>query len=193
MARVKKESKQRKARGAGGNVRGKAKSKRGKPGSKVERKPSAKVMRPNSRPAAKSKPSARSKAPAKSKPSAKPKSSPTPTGTRKQAAKAIRKAKAKRDSAGTARGGRRTAKVRPAAAPPAKAIAVLRIRDLDPLRKCGPGTSVERLIRVDTAGRDGPEAHLIYLDRHGWYCEHGRACHAVGHARRHAREHDTHG
>ena len=28
-------------------------------------------------------------------------------------------------------------------------------------------------------------AHLVFFDRHGWYCEHGRTCPAVGHAKKH--------
>jgi len=27
-------------------------------------------------------------------------------------------------------------------------------------------------------------AHLVFFDRHGWYCEHGRTCPAVGHAKK---------
>lgn len=61
---------------------------------------------------------------------------------------------------------------------------IVRVRALDPFRKCGPGTSVERLIRVDELVDRRVEAHLVFLDRHGWYCEHGRTCHAVGHARK---------
>jgi hypothetical protein len=58
------------------------------------------------------------------------------------------------------------------------------IKPLDPLRKCGPNTSVQFLYRVDEEvdGRSTP--HLVFFDRHGWYCEHGRSCPAVGHARK---------
>ena len=63
---------------------------------------------------------------------------------------------------------------------------VVRIHELDPLAKCGRGTSVQRLIRVDEVIDHAREAHLVFLDRHGWYCEHGPTCPAVGHARRHA-------
>lgn len=63
---------------------------------------------------------------------------------------------------------------------------VIRIVDLDPFEKCGRGTSVQRLIRVDEMIDRAREAHLVFLDRHGWYCEHGRTCPAVGHARKHA-------
>lgn len=62
---------------------------------------------------------------------------------------------------------------------------IVRVRDLDPYKKCGAGTSVERLVRVDEMVDRRLEAHLVFLDRHGWYCEHGRSCHAVGHARKH--------
>lgn len=58
------------------------------------------------------------------------------------------------------------------------------VKRLDPLRKCGPNTSVQFLFRVDEEvdGRNTP--HLVFFDRHGWYCEHGRSCPAVGHARK---------
>jgi hypothetical protein len=58
------------------------------------------------------------------------------------------------------------------------------VKSLDPLRKCGPNTSVQFLYRVDEEvdGRSTP--HLVFFDRHGWYCEHGRSCPAVGHARK---------
>ncbi|HEY0997714.1 MAG TPA: hypothetical protein VGD77_17125, partial [Gemmatimonadaceae bacterium] len=64
-----------------------------------------------------------------------------------------------------------------------------RVRQLDPRAKCGPGTSVEWLVRVDERLKDGRvEAHLVFFDRHGWYCEHGASCHAVAPAKRHVRE-----
>ena len=58
------------------------------------------------------------------------------------------------------------------------------VKPLDPLRKCGPKTTVQFLYRVDEEvdGRNTP--HLVFFDRHGWYCEHGRSCPAVGHARK---------
>ena len=58
------------------------------------------------------------------------------------------------------------------------------VKTLDPLRKCGPNTTVQFLYRVDEQvdGRSTP--HLVFFDRHGWYCEHGRSCPAVGHARK---------
>jgi hypothetical protein len=59
------------------------------------------------------------------------------------------------------------------------------VKALDPLRKCGPGTSVQLLYRVDETIDGRSTAHLVFFDRHGWYCEHGRNCPAVGHARKH--------
>ena len=46
---------------------------------------------------------------------------------------------------------------------------------------------MQRLIRVDERTDGRVEAHLVVFDMHGWYCEHGTACHAVGTARAHAR------
>ena len=63
---------------------------------------------------------------------------------------------------------------------------VVRVLDLDPFAKCGRGTSVQRLIRVDEVIDQSRQAHLVFFDRHGWYCEHGPTCPAVGHARKHA-------
>ena len=62
--------------------------------------------------------------------------------------------------------------------------AIWSIRALDPTRKCGPGTSVERLLRVDEKANGRTTAHLVFLDRHGWYCEHGPSCPAVLPARK---------
>ena len=58
------------------------------------------------------------------------------------------------------------------------------IKTLDPIQKCGPGTSVQFLYRVDESVDGRITAHLVFFDRHGWYCEHGRTCPAVGHARK---------
>jgi hypothetical protein len=70
---------------------------------------------------------------------------------------------------------------RPKADPP---VRVVRIRPLDPQAKCGPGTSVERLYRVDVTIDGAQAAHLVFFDRHGLYCEHGRSCPAVDDVRR---------
>jgi hypothetical protein len=58
-------------------------------------------------------------------------------------------------------------------------------KELDPLQKCGPSTTVQRLYRIDELVDDEPSrVHLVFFDRHGWYCEHGRDCAAVSHARK---------
>jgi hypothetical protein len=62
------------------------------------------------------------------------------------------------------------------------AKSVVAIRPLDPLRKCGPSTSVQLLYRVDESIDGRRTSHLVFFDRHGWYCEHGRTCPAVGYA-----------
>lgn len=64
----------------------------------------------------------------------------------------------------------------------------VRIRELDPLAKCGSGTSVQLLYRVDELLDGAPMAHLVFFDRHGWYCEHGRNCPAVADVRRLGRQ-----
>jgi len=69
-----------------------------------------------------------------------------------------------------------------AVGPPAKQRVA--IKPLDPLRKCGPNTSVQFLYRVDESIDGRITAHLVFFDRHGWYCEHGRTCPAVGHAKK---------
>jgi hypothetical protein len=63
--------------------------------------------------------------------------------------------------------------------------AQFRVKELNAQQKCGQGTSVERLFRVDETADGLAKAHLVFLDRrHGWYCEHGVECPAVGQARR---------
>jgi hypothetical protein len=56
---------------------------------------------------------------------------------------------------------------------------IMRVRELDPRAKCGAGTSVQRLFRVDAVSSSASVTHLVFLDRHGLYCEHGRGCPAV--------------
>ena len=59
------------------------------------------------------------------------------------------------------------------------------VRELDPQRKCGPATSVQRLYRINEESTDGQtRSHMVFFDKHGWYCEHGRDCPAVKHARK---------
>lgn len=77
--------------------------------------------------------------------------------------------------------GRPTASSAKATTPPAQ----FRVKELNAQQKCGPGTSVERLFRVDETADGAAKAHLVFLDRrHGWYCEHGVECPAVGQAKR---------
>jgi hypothetical protein len=46
---------------------------------------------------------------------------------------------------------------------------------------------VEHLVRVRLRPNDAP--HLVFHDRHGWYCEsHGPSCHAVTLAREEVKE-----
>ena len=77
--------------------------------------------------------------------------------------------------------GRAKAKLTPAGEPEVR----FRVKELNAQQKCGPGTSVERLFRVDEMADGAAKAHLVFLDRrHGWYCEHGVECPAVRQARR---------
>ena len=76
----------------------------------------------------------------------------------------------------------RSAKPKKRAAP--DSAVKFEIRELDPIRKCGPGTTVQQLIRVIERTDGHATNHLVFFDRHGWYCEHGRECHAVKHARK---------
>ena len=70
----------------------------------------------------------------------------------------------------------------------------VKIRELDPVLKCGPDTSVQFLYRVDEQREGAPlTAHLVFFDRHGWYCEHGRNCPAVADVRKHGRMHHLFG
>jgi len=44
---------------------------------------------------------------------------------------------------------------------------------------CGKGTRVARVFRVEERSNEKRVMHLVFLDRHGWYCEHGSECPAV--------------
>jgi len=44
---------------------------------------------------------------------------------------------------------------------------------------CGKGTSVRELYRVEETRDRTKIHHLVFFDRHGWYCEHGKQCSAV--------------
>lgn len=63
---------------------------------------------------------------------------------------------------------------------------LMRIRQLDPQGTCGEGTTVMQLFRVDDLPEETARVHMVFHDRHGWYCEHGRECPAVAAVRRHA-------
>jgi hypothetical protein len=63
----------------------------------------------------------------------------------------------------------------------------VRIRELNPQELCGSGTSVTRLYRVDDLPTNLASVHLVFFDKHGWYCEHGRECPAVAAVQRHTR------
>ena len=62
----------------------------------------------------------------------------------------------------------------------APSLREVKVKELDPITRCGPDTSVELLYRVDER-LDGRAAgvHLVFFDRYGWYCVHGRGCAAV--------------
>ena len=60
----------------------------------------------------------------------------------------------------------------------------VRIRQLDPQAVCGPRTQVQQLFRVHDLLDGKPTVHMVYFDRHGWYCEHGPTCRAVDHVKR---------
>jgi len=55
----------------------------------------------------------------------------------------------------------------------------VRIRPMDPFEMCGKGTSVTQLYRVEERVDQTRINHLVFFDRHGWYCEHGKQCGAV--------------
>jgi hypothetical protein len=71
--------------------------------------------------------------------------------------------------------------------PKAKPIGVAPSYELEPLNPwlmCGPDTTVTELWKVQALGERGTAFHLVYFDRYGWYCEHGRSCKAVTEVRR---------
>lgn len=55
----------------------------------------------------------------------------------------------------------------------------VKIKPMDPAAMCGAGTSVTRLFKVEERLDRTRVHHLVFFDRHGWYCEHGRQCGAV--------------
>ena len=78
---------------------------------------------------------------------------------------------------------RKTAKI-VAAAKSTVATRLMRIRELDPQAACGQGTTVMQLFRVDDLPFGNDTTHLVFFDRHGWYCAHGRDCPAVAAVRK---------
>ena len=96
---------------------------------------------------------------------------------KKVARKATGKTASKVAGKVSGKGGRKT--------PESMPVVRVAIRELDPQRKCGEGTSVQFLYRVDETVDGRATAHLVFFDRHGWYCEHGRGCPAVAHAKKH--------
>jgi len=58
-------------------------------------------------------------------------------------------------------------------------VRAVRIAEKDPYQMCGKGTGVERVFRVEEKTEKAKLIHLVFFDRHGWYCEHGRSCPAV--------------
>ena len=78
---------------------------------------------------------------------------------------------------------RKTAKI-VAAASSASSTRLMRIRELDPQAACGQGTTVMQLFRVDDLPFGDDTTHLVFFDRHGWYCAHGRDCPAVAAVRK---------
>jgi hypothetical protein len=113
---------------------------------------------------------------AKQKPGSRGKSKPVASGVKgKRTMKGTVRSTGKKGRPSVVRGRRVTSD-----APVVKVA----IRELDPLRKCGPNTTVQFLYRVDESVDGRSTAHLVFFDRHGWYCEHGRTCPAVGHAKK---------
>ena len=55
----------------------------------------------------------------------------------------------------------------------------VKVREMDPVQLCGKGTSVTHLFRVEETLDKTRIHHLVFFDRHGWYCEHGTQCSAV--------------
>ena len=67
---------------------------------------------------------------------------------------------------------------------------LVHIEPMDPWLTCGPDTSVQELWRVKESVGKATTFHLVFFDKYGWYCEHGRGCPAVTDVRRLIREID---
>ena len=68
----------------------------------------------------------------------------------------------------------------------------VKVREMDPIQMCGKGTSVTHLYRVEELLDSTRVHHLVFFDRHGWYCEHGAQCSAVKDVQKFTR-HGRHG
>lgn len=90
--------------------------------------------------------------------------------------------------AASARSRVKTKRKMPAKAKPVSAPSTYIVEPLDPWLKCGPDTTVTELWKVRERRERETHFHLVYLDRYGWYCEHGRDCAAVTEVRRVVRE-----
>ena len=60
----------------------------------------------------------------------------------------------------------------------------MKVRELIPEKVCGPRTRVQQVFRVEERVNGSSQTHLVFNDRHGWYCEHGTDCPAVGEVRK---------
>ena len=60
-----------------------------------------------------------------------------------------------------------------------EAVRRVRIAEKDPCSMCGKGTSVTALFQVEEKLDQTKIHHLVFFDRHGWYCEHGKQCSVV--------------
>ncbi|HEU4748366.1 MAG TPA: hypothetical protein VFS56_07670 [Gemmatimonadaceae bacterium] len=63
----------------------------------------------------------------------------------------------------------------------------VKVKPMDPAAMCGAGTSVTRLFKVEERLDQTRIHHLVFFDRHGWYCEHGKQCQAVKDVRKFAK------
>ena len=66
----------------------------------------------------------------------------------------------------------------------AREVREMKVRELIPEKVCGPRTRVQQVFRVEERVNGSSQTHLVFNDRHGWYCEHGSDCPAVGEVRK---------
>jgi len=77
-----------------------------------------------------------------------------------------------------------TSKKKKAPVQTAAPVRSVTIEPLNPWLMCGPDTSVQQLWRVKESVGSALVFHLVFFDKYGWYCEHGRECVAVSDVRR---------